>query len=96
VRNRTGELRFEVSPDVKASVREDGIVLLHIARGLVFTSNRVGARIWQGLAASEGLAAITEAISREHGITRERATHDAAAFISTMETEGLLVRHGSY
>src|SRR5438105_1599356 len=87
-----GDIRFSISPDARASVRQDGVVFLHVGSGSVFTSNRIGARIWRGLLEQEGLDSIAAEVSREYAVPREQVEQDAAGFIATLETEGLLTR----
>src|SRR5207302_2053372 len=43
-------LNFHPAGDVQASVHADGVVLMHAGKGIVFSSNRVGAMIWKGAA----------------------------------------------
>ena len=70
----------------------DGLVLIHAARGTVFSSNRVGAMIWRGAAERWNLAALTAAISGEFDVPQERARTDALAFLAQLEKAGLLLR----
>ena len=60
--------RLAVAPDVRASVHEDGIALLHISTGRVFLCNQTGSRIWQGVVAGLSADAISEQISRDWGV----------------------------
>ncbi len=81
-----------ISPDVIASAHEDGVVFLHVGKGNVFNSNRVGARIWQGLADRKPLAALVTAIAHEFGVEPERVERDAASFLAELEAQGFLTR----
>jgi hypothetical protein len=85
--------RFSVSPDARASVRPDGVVFLHVNSGSIFTSNRIGARIWRGLLEHEGVESIAADISREYAVPRQQVEEDAAGFIADLETKGLLARN---
>lgn len=89
-----GDLRFSISPDVKASVRQDGVVFLHVGSGSIFKCNGIGARIWRGLLESEGLSAIADDISREYAVPRGQVEQDAAGFIADLETQGIVARNG--
>src|SRR3954462_7360959 len=88
----TKDVRFSISPEARASVQPDGVVFLHLGSGSVFRSNRIGARIWQGLLEREGMDAVAANISREYEVPREQAERDAAGFIAELETAGLLAR----
>jgi hypothetical protein len=81
-----------VSPDVIASEHPDGVVFLHVSRGNVFSSNRIGARIWRGLVEHQTLGAITAAIAREYGVEPARVESDAADFLSALDAGGFLTR----
>jgi hypothetical protein len=81
-----------ISPDVIASTHPDGVVFLHIGRGDVFNSNRIGARIWRGLIDQEPLGAVTAGIAREYGVEPEQAERDATEFLTDLEAQGFLTR----
>lgn len=83
-----------ISPDVIASAHPDGVVFLHIGKGAVFNSNRIGARIWRGLTDREPLGAVTAAIAREYGVQPEQVERDAAEFLTDLEARGFLTRGG--
>lgn len=83
---------YAVSPDVIASSHQDGVVFLQTRRGEVFHSNRVGARIWRGLAEREPLSVLTAAIAGEYGVGAEQVERDAAAFLKDLEARGFLTR----
>ena len=86
---------FRVAPDVKASRHAGGVVLIHVGRGTVFSANRVGAMIWNGLAEHRSLERIADAISDEFRIPRQTVQQDAAAFLAQLQAEGLLVHDGN-
>jgi hypothetical protein len=88
-----GDIRFSLSPDARASVRGDGVVFLDVNSGSVFTSNRIGARIWRGLLEHEGMDAIAANISHEYAVPRQQVEEDAAGFIADLEAAGLLARN---
>lgn len=81
-----------ISPDAKVSLEPNGAAFLHARTGVLFTSNRIGARIWQGLLEHESLDAIAARISQDHGVRREQARQDAEEFIADLETHGFLSR----
>jgi hypothetical protein len=85
-----------ISPDAKVSLDRSGAVFLHARRGIVFTSNRIGARIWQGLVDREAVETIAARISREAGIGLDRVRKDTAEFVAELETHGFLFRRIGY
>ena len=86
-----GLLGFQVAPDVKASLHSEGVVLIDVRRGTVFSANRVGAMIWNAAAECWTLHRIAESISREFHIPAQAAQDDAAEFVAQLAKEGLLV-----
>ena len=87
-----GVLGFRVAPGVKASRHSQGLVLIHIARGTVFSANRAGAMIWHAAAERWPLNRIAESISSEFHVPAKTAQDDALEFIAQLAAEGLLVR----
>jgi len=89
-RERSADAGFAISPDVIASIHPDGVVFLHVGRGDVFSSNRIGARIWRGLTGREPLGAVTAGIAREYGVGQEQVQRDAAEFLADLDARGFL------
>jgi hypothetical protein len=83
---------FQISPAGRASIHPDGAVFLNVERGVIFKSNRVGSRIWQGIQNHESPAGIAARISREYAVPEELASQDTARFLAQLETEGFLTR----
>jgi hypothetical protein len=81
-----------VAPDVRASVHDDGLALLHISTGRVFLCNRTGSRIWQGLVEGLSADAICEGISRDCDVAWELVQRHTSSFIVELEGRGLLIR----
>ena len=85
-----GLLGFRVAPDVKASLHNEGVVLINVSRGTVFSANRIGAMIWNAAAERWPLDRIAESISSEFHIPAQAAQDDAAEFVAQLAKEGLL------
>jgi len=94
-RPEPGHLGFHVAPDVKASVHSEGIVLINLSRGTVFSANRVGAMIWNAAAERWSLDRVAASISSEFHIPAQTAQQDAAEFLAQLAAEGLLVTDAS-
>jgi hypothetical protein len=80
------------APSVRVSVDGDGAVFLDLASGRLFSSNRVGAHIWQGLVRQLSAAAIAADISREYGIDVDTAERDTRHFLAELSRQHLLNR----
>jgi Coenzyme PQQ synthesis protein D (PqqD) len=81
-----------VSPDARVSLVSNGAVFLHARSGIVFTSNHIGARIWQGLLDREGVETIAARISQEAGVWLDQVRQDTAEFVADLEAQGFLSR----
>jgi len=84
--------RYRVNPEAAASIHDDGLVILHVPSGRIFTSNRTGARVWQGLQRQLPLDAIAVEISDDYGIDPATARKDAVCFLAELERNGLTER----
>jgi hypothetical protein len=84
---------FKILDAGRASIHPDGVVFLNIQRGVIFKSNRVGSRIWQGVQNQQSPSAIASQISREYAVPEEQAANDTAQFLAQLEAEGFLVRN---
>jgi len=87
--------RLEAAPDVRASVHDDGLALLHISTGRVFLCNQTGSRIWQGVVAGLSADAISEEISRDWGVGWELVRRHTSSFIFELERRGLVIRRAA-
>lgn len=95
--DRTGaeQLGFRVAPNVKASSHADGVVLIHLGKGIVFSANRAGAMIWNGAVERQSLEQVSHSISHEFHISPQDARQDAAEFLEQLAAEGLLISEAS-
>src|SRR5690242_8336474 len=83
---------FRPSPRVTASVHTDGVVFLDSARGILFSANRVGAAIWQGVRAGRTLEQISDAVSSDFQAPRDVVGRDTASFLAELLSAGILDR----
>ena len=90
--NHTCSERIRLNRGIAASIHDDGIAILHVPSGRIFTSNQAGARIWRYLEQQLPLQAIAAEISREYGIDRAAAQEDMARFLAELERNGLTER----
>lgn len=85
-------LRFTPSPDVVASVHENGMVLLCICSGDLFASNGTGARIWSGLQKGQSTEMIVRDISTNYQIDWPTAQGHVEYFLIELERQKLIQR----
>ena len=90
-REHPAGLGFRIAPDVKASTHAEGVVLINLKRGTVFSANRVGAVIWNAAAERWSLDRVVDSISREFAVPARTAHEDAAEFLAQLAAEGLLI-----
>ena len=83
---------LRVPSDVRACIHEHGLTLLQISRGLVFTANHTGGRIWQGLVSGKTISTVAMELSRDFGVNAERAERQIADFVSSLLINKLLAR----
>lgn len=83
---------LEVAPGVRASVHENGILLLHIPTGRIFQSNRIGAKIWQGVSGGWKPSSICAEISCGYGVAPDLVAQHAASFLKELEQKGFVTR----
>jgi hypothetical protein len=81
-----------VPAEVSARVNENGAVFLHSGRGVVFSCNAIGARIWVALREGRATQQIAADLAAEYGVPGEVAAADAARFIGELEAAGILRR----
>jgi hypothetical protein len=58
----------------------------------MFMSNRIGARIWEGLRDRETVELIAASISRQNGVPYGLVKSETAEFVAELETQGFLSR----
>lgn len=84
--------RIVISSDARVSLNQEGAAFLHARSGAVFTSNRIGARIWQGLLDHENVETIAARFSLESGVEHNQVRRETAEFVAELEVHGFLSR----
>lgn len=85
---------FKMTAQGRASIHPDGITFFHLRTGVIFTANRIGAHIWQGLVEQHELAKVIARISHEYSVPQERVADDALAFIGELKAHEFLTEVG--
>ena len=87
-----GNSSFSVSPEASASIHEQGVVILDLGNGRLYTSNRTGASIWRAVERGLSLQAITEEISDQYEIAYSTAREHIVHFLSELQVHALIQR----
>lgn len=86
----TGEFSLQIPASIKETASEDGGVLLDIDRGICFSLNSVGLKIWESLKQGCNTDQIAEKLQREYSIPYEQAFTDVRTFIEQLQSSGLV------
>jgi hypothetical protein len=86
--------RFALSASAATSAHTDGLVILHVPSGRIFTSNQTGACIFRCLEERLPLEGIAAEIARVFGIDQATALKDTARFLAELGRNGLTERVG--
>jgi hypothetical protein len=73
----------------------DTTVLLDMERGIYYTLNEVGGRIWELLVAGEPLVEVLQVLAGEYDVDRAVLAADVAPLIDSLRAAGLIDRAGS-
>lgn len=80
---------------VRASVTNDGLVVLDIDKGEIFSANVIAARIWQGLVIDgKERQVVIDGIVSEWGATQECVEKDLDAFVEALVARQLVSSAG--
>lgn len=82
--------QFRPSPAVRASISDDGLVLLDLAGGLVLSSNVIGGRIWELIGQRRTPAEIARQLAVEYSVSNERTDADVTVFIAALLARGIV------
>lgn len=84
----TGTECWEAHPDVLATDLGDELVLLHPARGEMFSVNGPGRAAW--LALPGDVAHLTDAVTAAYDVQADRAARDLRELLAELEGRGLV------
>ena len=82
------------APDVTAHTRPDGVVFLHSGKGVLYSSNAVGARIWELLRNGRNVDQITTELAAEFPVPAERIGTDTRQFVGALASAGIVSWNG--
>lgn len=76
---------------VRANVTDDGLILMDLVKGQIFTANAIGARIWRGLFVdNQPEEKLVEVVASEWGTTPEIVATDVEKFVVQLKQQGLV------
>ena len=85
-------LRFRTSEHVRASLEDDGAVLLDLRSGKYFSLSEVGSQIWSCLDATQAIDvdAIVDRLRAVFDVDADRLRVDIARFLDHLHGKGLV------
>jgi hypothetical protein len=86
------ELGFTLNSDATAASHDDGIVILDVRTGCLYSSNRIGSCIWRGIERQMALEEIANEISDAYQIARSTAKEHTVRFVGELERHALIAR----
>ena len=90
--NKNG-VYWAVSPHARATIDVDGGVLLDIEKGLCYSLNLVGAKIWLAIESGNGQTTfenIVNALTLQFTVPREQLVRDTDEYLQDLEKKGLI------
>ena len=79
------------SETIRSTVTNDGMVLLDVSNGKIFSSNAVGARIWLKLQEGSDLETIVSQVGAEFNVLPEHVRPDVEAFLEHLKANGIVI-----
>lgn len=76
-------------PALRVSTTDDGLVLLNVETGQIFTSNEVGSRIWRLLDEGRGVGEIATQLAHVYGQPEDAIVTDVREFIGGLQALGV-------
>ena len=77
-------------PHVRSNISNDGLILLDIRSGQIFSANAIAARIWSGLERGEPLRDIIDGIASDTGTDATIVERDATDFLDMLKVRALV------
>jgi hypothetical protein len=90
--NQLNDFKFTANPEACASIHDQGIVILHLGSGTMYSSNETGASIWRQIEQQLPLEVIAEQISGEYQIPHSTCREHVVSFLAELEQHALIHR----
>jgi len=82
--------KFRAAPHVSSTRQGEATVLLDARRGLCYTLNELGWRIWEQIGSGETVAAVVRTLRQEYDVALDSFETDVAAFIDHLLSASLV------
>jgi hypothetical protein len=82
--------KVSIPPNIRSAVSDDGGTLLDLEKGVLYSLNSTGARIWDHLQKGLATASILEVIAREFSVPIKQVATDLHIFLRKLEARELL------
>jgi Coenzyme PQQ synthesis protein D (PqqD) len=76
--------RYTACPEIRISAHDAGIVLLDTQKGLLYTANAIGGRIWKEAMCGLSGRAIAQRIGWDYGMPCAEVERDTSAFLAEL------------
>ena len=97
VHDNNSGITWRSSPHVRATIGADGGVLLDIQKGICYSLNPVGAKIWQAIESKDGHGTfedIINTLASQFPVSREQLTRDIDEYLRDLEKKELIKAAG--
>jgi hypothetical protein len=88
---RATPCHLKAAAHLKATVHEDGVVLLSITQGKVFSGNRVAAEIWHAISEGKSLDEVAVLLGERYPARKTEVNADLSKFVGELISHHLLV-----
>lgn len=91
--DKRDQLNWAIMPHIRATTNEDGAVLLDIEKGVCYSLNSVGARIWRTIESKKGRAtakSILDALESQFVVSHEELARDTDEYLRSLQEKGLI------
>lgn len=82
---------LRIPSSIRETASEDGGVLLDVDRGICFSLNAVGLKIWHSLKQGRSADEIVKVLQGEYSVPPKQLAEDVRIFLEGLESSGLLV-----
>lgn len=86
-------IAWAISPHVRSTIDADGGVLLDIEKGLCYSLNIAGAKIWKAIESGAGEATFTDIVALladQFTVPPEQLAQDVDEYLQDLEKKGLI------
>ena len=82
--------KIEINSEVRSTAGKDGAVLLDLRKGVYYSLNGLGTRIWTEIEQGSTFHEIVNHLAGSFAVSSEQLSHDVKKFILDLERKGLV------